>query len=84
MTERRYCFYNDECAGIVKVIEGVDGYLAPDPALTLGMNVMSITATELNESLGLTPEDVEQIVQSSMFPKGAAAKLARERYNEGR
>lgn len=67
---RRECLYHDEVGGIMLVTEDEPGYVSmgakpPDAA------VAQSYCTAWNTTLGLSPDDVNDIVASSMFGRWA-------------
>jgi hypothetical protein len=72
------CYYLLE-GRVVQVKEGVSTPFE-DTRFQHRKDMAQADVNRLNKNLGLTPDDVETIVTSSMFPNSEAARDARLKY----
>lgn len=70
----RKCFHLTESGKIVEIRENEPGYYETDiPVTTSNRDVVEAQVKKMNDALGLTPDDVHDIIISSMFPKRKGA-----------
>lgn len=74
-----YCWYvcdsiTDETGELIPVVvcEGEKGFHLTDYRWGKKLEMARLAATAKNSALGLTPEDVNRIIASSMTSKGAS------------